>query len=148
MTVKLNNINQSIFSINYLYSISPPRSHVTSANCDFFGAWWLFCFTRLACPWTRIILQYTTLVSRCPWLVRVLSVRLSVANMRTKRCDCHKKQFRAMVSIDEVIAYMGFSKTRYWTHKIQDGGRPPYSIWKSFFGYNSSCIIFELFDVE
>jgi len=65
---------------------------------------------------------------------RILSVCLSP---QCKNAIFSKtKQFRAMVSIDELQkSYRGFQWTHYWTHKIQDGGDPPSwkSTWSHFF---------------
>ena len=56
-----------------------------------------------------------------------LFVKLSVClSPKCKNAFFSKtKQFRAMVSIDDLSRTWAFQRTRYWTHKIQDGGDPP-----------------------
>ena len=58
---------------------------------------------------------------------RCLSVCLSPKCVLKKRDFLKKtKQSRAMISIEtNRKSYMGISKIRYWTHKIQDGGHAP-----------------------
>ena len=66
------------------------------------------------------------LVHRCCPSVR-LSVCLAVCRQNAKNAIFSKtKQFRAMVSIDDLYIYrklcnLAFQRTHYWIPKIQDG---------------------------
>jgi len=73
---------------------------------------------------------YASMLSICS------SVRLSPKSVYKHAIFSKTKQFRAMVSIDDLYPTWGFQRTHYWTPKILDGRDS--ASWKSWFGQIST----------
>ena len=81
-------------------------------------------YTLLSRRWRQRERLSALLLSICSSVC--LFVCLSVAKMQKNKIFSKTKQFRAIVSIDDIGSRTwAFQKTHYRTHKIQDAGDPP-----------------------